>query len=73
MREYVDIPTNQLENIHMYMNISNRLVEVIKTTILNLDEDTPIDLVARRINQSFKKDPTNEASLFLVEGNNQKK
>lgn len=65
LNEYVDIPTDQLDTMHLYMETPNRLIEVIITTILNLDENTPIDLVARRINQSFKKEPANRTSLFF--------
>ncbi len=45
-----------LKSIDLYQPSPNRLIDVIKTTILNLEHENDIDAVARKINQSFKRD-----------------
>jgi hypothetical protein len=56
IKEKVDLTDKQLKSINLYSNSSNRLIDVIKTTILHLDSDQSIDVVARKINQSFKRE-----------------
>lgn len=56
IKEKVDLTDKQLKSINLYSNSPNRLVDVIKTTILHLDGDQSIDVVARKINQSFKRE-----------------
>jgi len=56
IREKVDLTEKQLHSINLYSNSPNRLIDVIKTTILHLDSDQSIDVVARKINQSFKRE-----------------
>jgi len=56
INEKVDLTEEQLNSLNLYSISSNRLIDVIKTTILNLDGDQSIDVVARKINQSFKRD-----------------
>jgi hypothetical protein len=56
IKEKVDLTDKQLKSINLYSNSPNRLVDVIKTTILHLDSDQSIDVVARKINQSFKRE-----------------
>lgn len=55
IREKVDLTEKQLQSINLYSNSPNRLIDVIKTTILHLDSDQSTDVVARKINQSFKR------------------
>lgn len=56
IKEKVDLSEDQLKSLTLYSDSSNRLIDVIKTTIVNLDSDLSIDVVARKINQSFKRD-----------------
>lgn len=56
IKEKVDLSEDQLKSLTLYSDTSNRLIDVIKTTIVNLDSDLSIDVVARKINQSFKRD-----------------
>lgn len=56
IKEKIDITDDQILNLDLYSPSSNRLVNVIKSTILHLEKDQSIDLVARRINLTFKKD-----------------
>lgn len=54
--EKVDLTKKQLESLDLYTNSPNRLIDVIKTTVLHLDSDQTTDVVARKINQSFKRE-----------------
>lgn len=54
MKEKVDLSESQLNSLNLYSETSNRLIDVIKTTIINLEEGETI--VARKIQQSFKRD-----------------
>ena len=56
IKEYVDLSDSQLKKIDLQTSSPNRLVDVIKTTILNLEDDQSNDVIARKINQSFKRD-----------------
>lgn len=56
IKEKVGLTNSQLKSIDLYSNSSNRLIDVIKTTVLNLEEGQSVDMVARKINQSFKRD-----------------
>jgi len=56
IKEKVDLTDKQLMSIDLFNETPNRLIDVIKTTILHLESDQSIDLVARKINQSFKRD-----------------
>ena len=46
----------QLNSLTLYSDSPNRLIDVIKTTIINLESDQTTDAVARKINQSFKRE-----------------
>jgi hypothetical protein len=46
----------KLNSLDLYSPSPNRLIDVIKTTILNLDDEQDKDTVARKINLSFKRD-----------------
>lgn len=56
IREKVDLTEKQLNTIDLHSNTNNRLIDVIKTTILHLDSELSTDIVARKINQSFKRE-----------------
>lgn len=56
IKEKVDLTEEQICSINLYSNSPNRLIDVIKTTVLNLEDDQSIDVVARKINQSFKRE-----------------
>ena len=56
IKEKTNLTEKQLNSINLYSNSPNRLIDVIKTTILHLDDDLSTDVVARRINQYFKKE-----------------
>jgi len=56
IRDKVDLSESQLKKIDLYTESPNRLIDVIKTTIINLESDQSIDIIARKINQSFKRD-----------------
>lgn len=56
LKEKVKMTDKQLNSLNLYSDSPNRLIDVIKTTILNLDCDQSTDAVARKINQSFKRD-----------------
>jgi hypothetical protein len=56
IREKVDLTEKQLNTIDLHSNSTNRLIDVIKTTILHLESDQSTDIVARKINQSFKRE-----------------
>lgn len=56
IKEKIDLTDKQLKSINLYSNSPNRLIDVIKTTILHLDSDLSTDVVARKINQSFKRE-----------------
>jgi len=56
IKEKVELTEKQLNSINLYSNSPNRLIDVIKTAILHLDSDLSIDVVARKINQSFKRE-----------------
>ena len=56
LKEKVKMTDKQLNSLSLYSDSPNRLIDVIKTTILNLDCDQSTDAVARKINQSFKRD-----------------
>ena len=56
LQEKVEINENRLKTMDLSTTCSDRLIDVIKTTILNLDDTDSIDLVARKINQSFKRE-----------------
>jgi hypothetical protein len=55
IKNYLDYSDKQLQSMNLQSNSPNRLIDVIKTTIINLDEEQSVDLVARKINQSFKR------------------
>lgn len=56
INEYVDLTEEQIHSIDLRSNSTNRLIDVLKTTILHLDSDQSTDIVARKINQSFKRE-----------------
>lgn len=56
INEKVDLTEEQLRSMNLYSSSSNRLIDVIRTTIIHLDHDQSIDTVARKINQSFKRE-----------------
>jgi hypothetical protein len=56
LKEKVKMTDKQLNSLNLYSDSPNRLIDVIKTTILNLDCDQSTDAIARKINQSFKRD-----------------
>lgn len=56
IKEKTDLTDKQLNSLNLYANSPNRLIDVIKTTIIHLDDDQSTDVVARKINQSFKKE-----------------
>lgn len=56
IKEKVDLTDKQLQSIDLFNETPNRLIDVIKTTILHLESEQSVDLVARKINQSFKRD-----------------
>lgn len=56
LKEKVDLSDTKLKSMDLSTPCSDRLIDVIKTTILNLDDPESVDLVARKINQSFKRE-----------------
>lgn len=46
----------KLKSMNLSSPSSDRLIDVIKTTILHLEDNESVDIVARKINQSFKRD-----------------
>jgi hypothetical protein len=56
LKEKVELTENQLKSMDLSTPCSNRLIDVIKTAIINLDDTESVDLVARKINQSFKRE-----------------
>lgn len=52
----VNLPDYKIKSLDLYSPSPNRLIDVIKTTILNLDDEKDKDTVARKINLSFKRD-----------------
>jgi len=56
INEKYNLSDYQLKSIDLYKPSPNRLIDVLKTTILNLGDEQDIDSVARKINQSFKRD-----------------
>ena len=56
LKEKVEINESRLKTMVLSTPCSDRLIDVIKTTILHLDDTDSVDLVARKINQSFKKE-----------------
>lgn len=56
IKNHLDLTDSQLKRIDLYANSPNRLIDVIKTTILSLEDDQSNDVIARKINQSFKRD-----------------
>jgi hypothetical protein len=55
IKDYLDYSDKQLQAMNLQSNSPNRLIDVIKTTIINLEDEETVDLVARKINQSFKR------------------
>jgi hypothetical protein len=55
LRKKVSLNEKQLGKLDLFSNTENKLLEVIKTTILHTENGDTIDLSARRINQFFKK------------------
>jgi|TARA_R110002050_G_scaffold254172_2_gene392627 hypothetical protein len=56
IKEKVQMNDHQLKSLDLHSSSPSRLLDVIKTTILHLDGDQSVDTVARKINQSFKRD-----------------
>lgn len=56
IKEKIDITNDQIMDMDLHTPSSNKLVNVIRTTIIHLDKDQSVDLIARRINLTFKKD-----------------
>lgn len=56
IKEKVNLTDKELSSLDLYTSSPNRLIDVIKTAILHLDEDQSSEVVARKINQSFKRD-----------------
>lgn len=56
LKEKVDLSEAKLKSMDLSTPCSERLIDVVKTTILNLDDLDSVDSVARKINQSFKRD-----------------
>lgn len=54
LQEFVDLDKNKLMNLDLSGFNENKLLEVIKNTILFTDNPEDIDSTARRINQYFK-------------------
>lgn len=56
MKENAGLTDAQLTAIDLCSETPSRLINVVKTTILNLENEQTVDVVARKINQSFKHD-----------------
>lgn len=56
LREKTGLSENKLKSMNLSSPSSDRLIDVIKSTILHLEDSESIDTVARKINQSFKRD-----------------
>ena len=56
LREKTGLSEDQLKSLNLSSPCSDRLIDVIKTTLLHLDDNESVDTVARKINQSFKRD-----------------
>lgn len=54
IKEYID--DSKLKKVDLYTKSPNRLIDVLKTTILSLEDNQSNDVIARKINQSFKRD-----------------
>jgi hypothetical protein len=56
LKEKTNLTEKQLNSIDLHTCSPNRLIDVIKTTIIHFESDQSTDLVARKILQSFKRD-----------------
>lgn len=56
LREKTGLSENQLKSMNLSSPSSDRLIDIIKTTLLHLEDSESIDTVARKINQSFKRE-----------------
>lgn len=56
IQEKTNLTEEQLSSMNLYSNSSDRLIDVIKTAIIHLEPDQSYDIVARKINQSFKRE-----------------
>ena len=54
LQEKVNLTESQLKTIDLHSTSPNRLIDVIKTTIIHYEIGQSTDLVARKILQSFK-------------------
>lgn len=55
LKKHLNMDDEKLMKLRLSSPSPNRLVDVIKTAILNLDENQSTDSIARKINQSFKR------------------
>lgn len=55
LKEQIDLNEKQIASMTLYTDTSNKLIEVIKTTIMHLEDTQSIDTVARKVNQFFKQ------------------
>ncbi len=56
LREKTGLSESRLKTMNLSTPSSDRLINVIKTTILHLEDSESVDTVARKINQSFKRE-----------------
>ncbi len=56
LKEKTGLSESRLETMNLSSPSSDRLIDVIKTTILHLEGSESVDTVARKINQSFKRE-----------------
>lgn len=56
LREKTGLSESRLKTMNLSSPSSDRLINVIKTTILHLEDSESVDTVARKINQSFKRE-----------------
>lgn len=56
LKEKTGLSESRLKTMNLSSPSSDRLIDVIKTTILHLEDSESVDTVARKINQSFKRE-----------------
>jgi hypothetical protein len=56
LKEKTGLSETRLKTMNLSSSSSDRLIDVIKTTILHLEDSESVDTVARKINQSFKRE-----------------
>lgn len=55
MRDQIDFSEKQIDSMTLYNETSNKLIEVIRITIIHLDEAQSTDVIARKVNQFLKQ------------------